>query len=76
MGVNEVFYDFPMLEIGAFFGINTDLRINPNSIPHPAIDLFKFFAVTSHYFVGHYFAVCTNDHIQNEYYLFIFMILQ
>ena len=27
-------YDFPMLEIGDFFGINTDLRINPNSIPH------------------------------------------
>ena len=23
-----------MLEIGGFFGINTDLRINPNSIPH------------------------------------------
>ena len=23
-----------MLEIGDFFGINTDLRINPNSIPH------------------------------------------
>ena len=27
-------YDFPMFEIGDFFGINTDLRIDPNSIPH------------------------------------------
>ena len=27
-------YDFPMLEIGDFFGINTDLRIDPNSILH------------------------------------------
>ena len=27
-------YDFPMLQIGDFFGINTDLRIDPNSIPH------------------------------------------
>ena len=24
-----------MLEIGDFFGINTDLKINPNSIPYP-----------------------------------------
>ena len=27
-------YDFPMLEVGDIFGINTDLRINHNSIPH------------------------------------------
>ena len=27
-------YDFTMLEIGDYFGINTDLRIDPNSIPH------------------------------------------
>ena len=27
-------YDFPMMEIGDLFGINTDLRIDPNSIPH------------------------------------------
>ena len=26
-------YDFPMLEMGDFFGVNTDLRINPNLIP-------------------------------------------
>ena len=25
------------LEIGDFFGINTDLRINPNSIPYPVL---------------------------------------
>ena len=28
-------YDFPMLEIGDFFGINTDLQIDLNSIPYP-----------------------------------------
>ena len=28
-------YDFPMLQIGDFFGINTDLRIDPNSIAYP-----------------------------------------
>ena len=26
---------FAMLEIGDIFGINTDLRIDPNSIPYP-----------------------------------------
>ena len=35
-GSQWVFMIFPMLEIGAFFGINTDLRINSNSIPYPA----------------------------------------
>ena len=29
-----VFMIFPMLEIGDIFGINTDLRINNNSIPY------------------------------------------
>ena len=33
-------YDFPMVEIGDFFWINPDLKINPNSIPHT--DLFNF----------------------------------
>ena len=28
-------YDFTMFEIGDFFGINTILGINPNSIPWP-----------------------------------------
>ena len=28
-----IVYDFPTLGIGNFFGINTNLRINPNSIP-------------------------------------------
>ena len=32
IGVNGVLMIFPMLEIGDFFGINTDL---PNSIPYP-----------------------------------------
>ena len=27
-------YDFPMLEMGDLLGINTDLRIYSNSIPH------------------------------------------
>ena len=27
-------HNFTMLEIGDFFGINTDLQIDPNSIPH------------------------------------------
>ena len=30
-------YDFPMLEIGNFFRINPDLRINPNLIPYHLI---------------------------------------
>ena len=34
MGVNGGVYDFPILEIGDFFGISTDLGINTNSIPH------------------------------------------
>ena len=28
-------YDIPMLEIGDFFEINTDLRLDPNSVPYP-----------------------------------------
>ena len=28
-------YDFTVLEIGDVLGINTDLGINPNSIPYP-----------------------------------------
>ena len=34
-------YDFTMLEIGDFFGINTDLRIDPNSIPHTGTSIFS-----------------------------------
>ena len=30
-------YDFPLLEIGDFFGINTDLQIDPDSIPYHVI---------------------------------------
>ena len=30
-------YDFPMLEIGDVLGINTDFRINPNSILDTAL---------------------------------------
>ena len=43
MGVNGGVYDFPMLEVGDFLGINTDLRLDPNSIPYPVFssdDLF------------------------------------
>ena len=35
-------YDFPMLEIGDSFGINTDLRIDPNSIPYPETAIVQF----------------------------------
>ena len=34
-------YDFTMLEMGDFVGINTDLRTDPNSIPYPAIGSFN-----------------------------------
>ena len=30
-----VFMIYPMLQTGDFFGINTDLRIDPNSILYP-----------------------------------------
>ena len=33
-------YDFPMLEIGDFFGIKTDMQIDPNSIPYPGSNTF------------------------------------
>ena len=32
--------DFPLIEIGGFFGINTDVRIDPNSIPYTVVEGF------------------------------------
>ena len=48
MGVNGGVYDFPMLEIGDIFGINTDLRIDPNSIPYPDLEM-NFLKYPLHY---------------------------
>ena len=50
-------YDFPMSEIGGYFGINTALQIDPNSIPDtgasgfiliPVIFLFNMHHDTTH----------------------------
>ena len=33
-------YDFPLFEIGGFFGINTDLRKDPNSMSYTNCESF------------------------------------
>ena len=39
-------YDFPLLEIGDIFGINTDLRIDPNSSPYTELMFSDFVRIT------------------------------
>ena len=38
---NGSFMIFPLIEIGGYFGINTDSWLDPNSIPYPVLTHFR-----------------------------------
>ena len=87
MGANGGVYDFPVLEIGDVFGINIDLRINPNSIPDTDaksitrkwkqfIDIVLYKIFISALFVTKT-SLCTSKTIDNwQKYSFICLFLQ